>query len=219
MELDDKWISGVNLIRDPTRFKETIKSNPKLIFTDPVIQSAIKTLTTLCRLGTVDQAERAKKLLNDAGIPAFIPKKAQKRRTDNITLRYLKELPDFFILTIETFKDEIKFHWKDSYKASRKPTRREKMEVLKIAFKNVFEGDLSDQEAMELTIGERSKDITAITLSCISYCYKIPFEALKSEYYAIKKKYSSSRISNLRKHYELGFQYYSELIQLLQSLF
>jgi hypothetical protein len=58
-----------------------------------------------------------------------------------------------------------------------------------------------------------------ITLSCISHCYKIRFEALKSEYYAIKKKYSSGQISKLRNQYEFEFQYYSNLIQSLQSLF
>ena len=176
---------ALKLLDKPTAFIERLKDNPWLIATNPIFQVAVRMLQTKCLLGTQDQVRSAKSLLQKAGIPVFIPKEIPKRITDNATLRWWQNDPNFFISQVNLFTHLIESCIPKSPKGKHNIEKSYIAEAFQFSFKKPM--------PKGLIFGERDKDITSIALAFISHRWGVSFEALRSYYYDLPEQVRNSR--------------------------
>jgi len=83
----------------------------------------------------------------------------------------------------------------------RRGENKRKGEDIKKAYKQIFGEDLTHKEVVELTKGERDKDMAAIILSMLSYRHNISFESLKKSFYKASRKLSQViKLGDIRCH-------------------
>lgn len=65
------------LVKSPPLFISKLRENPNLIFTDSVVQFALRLLQGACLIPTLEK--NAKRILTKAGLPLFIPQQRRER--------------------------------------------------------------------------------------------------------------------------------------------
>lgn len=88
-------------------FLRRIKEDPMSVYSDYDVRYAIEKLRSLCQNGRKDDLILAKRILNEAGLSAFIPKQAQERMTENENLRMMQAHPFQFFQKVEEIKKKI----------------------------------------------------------------------------------------------------------------
>jgi len=179
-------------IKNPDEFIAVIKEKSNLIFSDKVIKRVINIYKDVCKLGNSEEVKLAKSTLKKAGIDAFIAKEARAKRSGNMFYRWYKQNPWLLIWQVEYQKTLIQPYLKSTYRE--KYGVHEKNKDILIAFENIVGFKPNENEAYILTQGERSKDLTHISLSFLSFNPGdpkdvIPFESLKDLYYEISTQH------------------------------
>jgi len=177
--LDRDW----NLVFVGGELKRCLQVNPGLIFSDSSIQLAVAILRYKCKKGTPRESKWAKNILEELGLPLFIPEEARKKQTENLTLRYYSTRPVILISAVTLYEHLISEFLKQSYKNE---GHKSKKEDIKKAFKFIFKKDMPNN----LIYGERDKDNKAIALAFIHFETGAPYEALKKIYYNNTKDFS-----------------------------
>jgi len=162
---------------------ERLKTDPSLLLNDSSIQLAIAFLRYLCERGTPSESKTAKHILKELKLPLFIPEKAQKRRTDDLTLRFYDSRPIYLLSAVYLYEFVIKQYLEHPYK--RGDSDRKEADINK-AFKYIFKVDMPDKLFSE---GERDKDNKAIALAFIHFETGAPYEALKQLFYDHSKSF------------------------------
>lgn len=182
--LDRDW----NLVFVGGELKRCLQVNPGLIFSDSSIQLAVAILRYKCKKGTPRESKWAKNILEELGLPLFIPEEARKKQTENLTLRYYTNHPIYLITAVSLYEFLIKQELEPPYKIHHdgdEVDRKEK-EIGK-AFHRIFNVDMPNDLFFE---GERDRDSKGMALAFIHYETGAPYEALKRLYYDNKKGFS-----------------------------
>jgi hypothetical protein len=183
-------------------FLRRIKEDPFCIFTGPEMKKAIEILHASC--SSESSTKRAKEILQEAGLSAFIPKEARKRRSNTPQMRYWKNHRDELVEAINAIKSEIKPLLKRYYKMhseglekKREAIRRvfeyliQKYGVPSLFVENYYRGknysktlSLPDEILKRLTEGERSSNVTNLAVSFFAHMEGVSFSALKKLYFS-----------------------------------
>lgn len=212
----------VRFIKNPDELKAKIIDDPSIIFSDKVIQLTIKILRDVCKNGTPTETSSAKNILNDIGIPIFIPDTAKKRSSSTIYIKWFRQNPETFLWVVEFEKDRIEPMLKKTYRGGTKTRTAQgaKNDDIVKAAEAILGFKLKENEKKIILKGERTKDLTAIAISLMCFnpgdpSKSISFESLKDLYYETVKNLTEEEIESLKKgHFPTidGFSGYMEYI-------
>jgi len=175
-------------------FIKRVKESPWEIYKFDM-RYVIEQLRDISLRGTQNKSKIAREILKKAGLQAFIPKEASKRKTKNAQLKSWENLPFIFIQDVEHVKDSMRPYWKRlSKKISRNDRNRNCIQASLKSGKKV-----TNRMIRKLTSGERDKDLTHLALSVLSESYKINFEQLKKTYY--QNLYYTDQTTKQKKSY------------------
>jgi hypothetical protein len=191
------WLKGPHLIDienfgnfflyPPNPLKSMLTTNPWSIVIESPFQLAIAILRAECDRGSPNKSNLAKKILKDLGLSIFISESAQKRRSDDLRLRYYYSNPDKLISYVTLYEFVIKKYWNPPYKSIEKNKKKKDIEK---AFRLIFKQDMPNM----LIIGERDKSPSNIALAFISHETGANYESLKKIFYEETKNVSESDI-------------------------
>lgn len=184
---------------DKENFLQRIKDYPWAICTDPKIKKEVKILQVLYRSNSRGIAKIAGDSLRKAGLSAFIPKEATKRKTETTEMRYIKNNRDAFVEIIKTIESEIKHLLKSYYKRHSEGLEEKKKDIRR-AFEHIIRKhrlqdfidpnyhtdknyrkkfSLSDAVLKELTKGELDSSSLNMAISLVAFIMGVPYPALR----------------------------------------
>ncbi|HEX3037133.1 MAG TPA: hypothetical protein VHT73_18770 [Thermodesulfobacteriota bacterium] len=167
---------------DADEFLKRIKENPWAIVDNNKVQLAIIFLREICIQNNNEESEKAKRLLEKAGLKAFIPKRVQSRRTDSPGLLDVKlHAPDFYRAIIQ-LEQKISPYIKERYHSY-----IDKRKDLKIAYRSIYNEELTEEDIRELTEGEKSRDRTSMALSIFAHRNQLSYNQVRDLYYDIRR--------------------------------
>jgi len=199
IDLEPKgWLIGPHLL-DTTKYqdwplafceeplKTTLEISPWSLITDSVVQLAIAILRIKCDQGNPRESISAKQILENLGLTLFICDSAEKRRTDDLTLRYYSNHPDKLISSVRLYEYVIKKYWDPPYKRTEHNKRKEDIGK---AFRLIFKKDMPNK----LIIGERSNSPANVALAFIHHETEATYESISQIFYTEVNKISDSEI-------------------------
>ena len=157
-----------------------IKNDPFCLYKDNFIQRALYVLYHCCLLH--EKSESAKQILIQAGLKAFIPETAKKRKSKDLNMARIKSRKIYY--DIEEYKDILGAFLKKRYTSE---TEKDKDEAIKNAYTFIFGTQPSACDFDFLTCGEHNKDRTAIAIGFFCLKYNVRYESVKKRYYDICK--------------------------------
>ena len=161
------------------QFISRIKNDPWEIYKFD-IRYVIEKLREESIRGTQVSSKNAREILKKAGLQAFIPKEASKRKTHNPKLKSWENNPFLLIQEIEHINGIMRPYWK---RLSKNILRDDRNRNCIQALLNQGE-ELTEDMLYKITEGERDKDLTHLAISVLAVLHKINFEKLKKTYYS-----------------------------------
>jgi hypothetical protein len=177
-ELSETTLKAIDYLYHPESFVESIQTKPWQIAYDFTTQLTIRILQIYSIIPITKTRNKAKRILKQAGLSAFIPREAKNNRRCDCYILYFRYRPDILKSTLNNYKDYLKNYIKKRYRSP-----KDKIKDIEKAFVERYKNPMP-KGLFKANNDPDIKMLTMIGLKFLAYEQKLLpiFQRLKEVY-------------------------------------